>query len=404
MTLRNGKRMPIGYLADLEELYSFGGDVSNPGGGYQTAGDIVTQTIDGIDLNALWSDYQATLAFWNQRRMAKVSLFTFPVTNLVENVPQVGEANFEKASEFGEPQAGKIKVDYIQLGYDIDDYDVASRWTWKFLRDADVRQVNAMHNAYLMADQKFVFKKVMQAIFDNDNRETMIRKQAYKVYPLYNGDGMIPPDYGTNTFTGDHSHYLVSGQAQVDSDDLEEALDHIEEHGYSIENGTQLVIMVNKAQAREIRKFRMGETNNNGKIANYDFIPSSNQPTLILPNEGLLGSRPPSEWNGLRVIGSYRDAYVIEDMDIPEGYILTFGSGGAGNLGNLVGLREHANPAYRGLRLIGGNQQGYPLIDSYYSRTFGTGIRQRGGAVVTQLKATGDYEVPAKYSKDEELN
>lgn len=387
-----------------DKLFAFGGDVANAGGGYQTAGDIVTQTIDGIDLNALWSQYQQTLAFWNARRMAKVSLFTFPVTNLVENVPQVGEAKFEKASEFGEPQAGKIKVDYIQLGYDFDDYDVASRWTWKFLRDADARQVNALHNAYLMADQKFVFKKVMQAIFDNTNRDTKIRSQAYKVYPLYNADGMIPPDYGSNTFTSTHDHYLVSGNAQVDSNDLEDALDHIEEHGYSIENGTTLVIMVNKAQAKEIRKFRMGDVNNNTAVANYDFIPSANSPTLILPNEGLLGSRPPGEWNGLRVIGSYRDALIIEDMDIPEGYFLTFASGGAGNMQNLVGLREHANPAYRGLRLIQGNQQGYPLVDSYYSRGFGTGIRQRGGAVVTQLKTSGSYECPAIFSKEAELD
>lgn len=377
-------------------LFAFGGD---PGGGYQTAGDIVTQTIDGIDLNALWGQYQQVLAYWNARKSHLVSLMTYPVESLVENVPQVGEAVFEEASEFGEPQAGKIDVEYIQLGYDFRDYDVASRWTWKFLRDADARQVNAMHNAYLMADQKLVFRKVMEAIFDNRNRSANIRNQAYNVYPMYNGDGMVPPDYGTNTFAGTHDHYLVSGQAQVDSNDIEEALDHIEEHGYSVENGTNLIVLVNKAQAMEIRKFRQGEENNNGVKANYDFIPSQNQPALILPNEGLLGSRPPNEWNGLRVLGSYRDALIIEEQFVPEGYILTFGSGGLGNLGNLVGLREHANPAYRGLRLIAGNQQGYPLVDSYYSRGFGTGVRQRGGAVVTQIKASGTYDIPTRYKK-----
>ena len=165
---------------ELLDLFAFGGD---PGGGYQTAGDIVTQTIDGIDLNALWGQYQQVLAYWNQRKAGLVSLLTYPVENLIENVPQVGEAAFEEASEFGEPQAGKIGVEYIQLGYDFKDYDVASRWTWMFLRDADARQVNAMHNAYLMADQKLVFRKVMEAIFDNRNRSANIRNQAYNVYP-----------------------------------------------------------------------------------------------------------------------------------------------------------------------------------------------------------------------------
>lgn len=384
---------------DIFKLYAFGADE----GGYQTAGDIVTQTIDGVDLNQMWDQYQATLAFWNARRLGLVGLFTYPVQNLIENVPQVGEAAFEKASEFGEPKAGKIKVDYIQLGYDFDDYDVASRWTWRFLRDADARQVNAMHNAYLMADGKLVFRKVMEAIFDNRNRSADIREQAYNVYPMYNGDGMVPPDYGTKTFSGSHNHYLVSGAAQVDPGDLEEALDHIEEHGYSVENGTTLVVLVNKAQAAVIRTFKMGVATG-GVVANYDFIPSANQPAMFLPNEqGLLGSRPPSTWNGLRVLGSYRDALIIEELTIPEGYMLTFGTGGLGQLGNLVGLREHANPAYRGLRMIPGNQSGYPLVDSYYARSFGTGVRQRGGAVVTQFKASGSYDIPTKYKKGEDL-
>lgn len=385
-------------IKDLFKLFAFGAD-----GGYQTGGDVVTHTTDGVDLNEMWAQYQQTLAYWNARKTGLVGLFTYPVTNLVENVPQVGKAAFEEASEYGEPMAGKIKVSYIQLGYDFRDYDVASRWTWRFLRDADQRQVAAMHNAYLMADADLVFRKVMEAIYDNRNRSTLVRNQAYEVYPLYNGDGTVPPDYGTKTFSGTHSHYLVSGGAQVDPGDLEEALDHIEEHGYSRQNGTILIIMVNKAQAAVIRTFRQGATTN-GAVANYDFIPSANQPPMILPNDqGLLGERPPDSWNGLVVVGSYRGAYIVEDVSVPEGYMLTFGSGGLGQLQNIVGLREHANPAYRGLRMIPGNQQGYPLVDSYYARSFGTGIRQRGGAVVTQIKAAGSYEPPAIYKKGEDL-
>ena len=382
------------------QFMAWGGD-----GGYQTAGDVVTQTQDGTDLNAMWGLYQQTLAYWNQKKAGLVGLFTYPVTNLIENVPQVGRASFEEASEFGEPVAGKINVSYIQMGYDFKWYDAASRWTWKFLAEADARQVAAMHNAYLMGDADLVFRKVMEAIFDNRNRSADVKEQAYNVYPLYNGDGMVPPDYGTNTFQGTHSHYLVSGQAQVDSQDLEFAQDHIEEHGYSIANGTTIIHMVNKAQAAVIRTFRQGQVNQNGITAAYDFIPSANQPALILPNEqGLLGSRPPSQWNGLRVIGSYRDALIIEDLSIPEGYMLTFGTGGVGALGNLVGLREHQNPAYRGLRLLPGNQQGYPLVDSYYSRGFGTGIRQRGGAVVTQFKSGSGYDIPDQYEKGKGLS
>lgn len=368
-------------------------------GGYHTEGDLVTVTADGTDLNALWAEFQATMGIYNERQAQLVQLLTFPVTNLIETVPQVGEAEFERASEFGVPKSARVELDYFQMGYDFDDYDTATRYTWKFLRDADARQVEAVHQSILTADGRLVFRKVMEALFDNRNRNAEIRNQNYNVYPLYNADGTEPPAYKGQTFAGTHSHYMVSGNAQIDSSDLEDAYENIAEHGYGIEAGTQFVALMNRAQIREVRKFRQGQTNNNGIVANYDFIPSANQPALIVPNsEGLLGSRPPNTWNGLQVVGSYADILIIEESYIPEGYMLMFGTGGEGDLQNLVGLREHANPAYRGLRLIPGNQARYPLIDSYYSRSFGTGVRQRAGGVIMQFKAAGDYDIPAQYT------
>lgn len=392
-----------GTMIDELELHPlFGGDPQFKSG-YHTEGDLVTVTADGIDLNALWAEFQATAAIYSEHQSGLVQLLTFPVTNMIETVPQVGEATFEEASEFGEPRGARVTLDYFQLGYDFRDYDVATRYTWKFLRDADARQIQAVHEEILRADERLIFRKVMEAIFDNRGRTTDIRNQAYNVYPLYNNDGTVPPAYKDQTFDGTHDHYLVSGANILDPDDVEDAYEHIAEHGYSIENGTTFVMLTNKAVIKEMRKWRQGDktTTGNGNVApSYDFVPSANQPSLIVPNEaGLLGSQPPSQWNGLAVAGSYGDILVIEESYIPDGYFLMFGSGGAGDLQNLVGLREHANPAYRGLRLLPGNQQRYPLVDSYYSRGFGTGIRQRGGAVIMQITSNPTYTIPNQYKR-----
>ena len=51
----------------------------------------------------------------------------------------------------------------------------------------------------------------------------------------------------------------------------------------------------------------------------------------------------------------------------------------------VIGLREHANPSFSGLRLIRGNKPDYPLIESYYVHGIGAGVRQRGGAAVMQV-------------------
>ena len=43
-------------------------------GGYQTQGDIVQATADGIDLNALWAEFQQVLDLYNAKRAQLVGL------------------------------------------------------------------------------------------------------------------------------------------------------------------------------------------------------------------------------------------------------------------------------------------------------------------------------------------
>jgi hypothetical protein len=368
-------------------------------GGYHTEGDLLGRTADGVDLNEMWAEFQQTLNIFNERRQTLVNFLTFPVVNMIENVPQVGSFDFDEASEFGEPTAGRIPLGVFSLGYDFKDYDKATRWTWKFLRDAPASHLEATHSAVLEADNRLIFRKVMEAIFDNRNRSTDINQQNYSVYALYNADGTVPPPYKGTTFLSTHDHYLVSGAATIDPGDIEALYNTIREHGYGQETGTQYVALVNRAQMEVIKTWRFGQTYG-GVVSNYDFIPAPGQPTLIVPNQqGLLGSLPPASFGGLPVKGSWGDIWFIEEEYIPAGYVLMFGTGGAANLQNPVGIREHANAAHRGLRLFPGNQQRYPLVESFYSRGFGTGVRQRGGAAVMQIKVSGTYDIPTQYMR-----
>jgi len=391
-------------LVNLSELGIFNKIVGSETGYHTQADALVTQTSDNVDLNALWAEFQATLEIFNDRRNALVSLLSYPVTALIERVPQVGSVEFEDASEFGVPKGVRLVQTYLSLGYDFRDYDIATRFTWKYLRDHDARAVQAVHNAILEADNRLLFRRVMEAIFDDSARTAEIGGDNVPVYPLYNGDGTVPPTYKGTPFDGNHDHYIATqhaGSALVDSGDLEEMYELIAEHGYGAETGTTFVVLVNRIEAKDIRKFRQGVATN-GVTSNYDFIPSANSPTIITPNAtGLIGNIPPSTWSGLQVIGSYMGILIIEEDYIPPKYMLMFATGGTQNLQNLVGIREHANAAYRGLRLLPGNQQGYPLVESFYSRSFGTGVRQRAGAVVAKITASGDtaYTAPAQYKR-----
>jgi hypothetical protein len=100
----------------------------------------------------------------------------------------------------------------------------------------------------------------------------------------------------------------------------------------------------------------------------------------------------------MNVIGAYGPVLIIEEDYIPAGYMLLIASGGQANLQNPVGIREHANTALRGLRLVKGPNPDYPLQESYYQRGFGTGVRQRGVAVVMQNPGSVvAYQIPTAY-------
>lgn len=363
--------------------------------GYNASADILTRTADGRDLNDLWNEFQTVVALQNERRQRLINFLTFAVTNNIEDVPQISGDDFEEASEYGEPKGIRPGLTYFSLGYTFKWYDLAARFTWKFLADAPASQVEAINQSALDADNRLVFKEVMRTLFRNTNRTADINGQNYNVYTFYNNDGTVPPAYKSNTFDGTHTHFLASNGA-LEPADVQSMIDHVTHHGYGPDNGSTVVLMVNPQEANIIRTFR---ALTNGAL--YDFVPSASQPALIVPNsDGLLGNRPPSSIAGLSVIGSYGNALIVQEDYVPAGYLALFSTGGEAGLLNPIGFREHANPGLRGLRLVKGATLDYPLIDSFYQRGFGTGVRQRGAAVVMKVTASGDttYTVPAMYA------
>lgn len=393
----------VNLLGDVELRRQLGLVLSIAGGdrGYNTEGDVIVETVDGVALNNIWNEFRQTLDIQNAQRNQLISFLTYGVNEPIVTVPQFGGGeDFEEASEFGVPKSVRPTSSYFQMGFDFKWYDVATRFTWKFLAEATAQQVEAVHQSVLEADNRLMFNEVMRTLFRNTNREVDIRDRAYNVYSFYNADGTVPPAYRTNTFDGTHNHYLVSGAATLSTDgtDLDDTFNHLEHHGYSKANGAEIVLMVNRAEGDIIRQYRSIA---NGGTAKFDFIPSTTQPSFLLPENfrtnDTTGQRPAGQLRGMTVIGSYGDMIIVQEDYIPAGYMVAFATGGQNSLTNPIGIREHARQELRGLRIVKGRVPDYPLQDSYYQRGFGTGIRQRGAGVVMQIKAAGVYEAPAQY-------
>lgn len=363
--------------------------------------DVLVQAADGSDINEIWTEIQQILATWNQQRERLIDYLTFNVDEVVSYVGVPTEVDFEVASEYGKP-VGIRGGNYYYRGYDFQFYDLAIRYTWMFLAEANRQQIDNYTNMALEADNRLIFKKVMSTVFNSANGLGVAdRNIPTTVYKFYNGDGEVPPAYKNITFTGSHTHFYTSfslpsavNNTAVQPATIDDMESDFYNHGYTLQNGYDLVLWVNRTEGLKIRQFKVV----NG--ARYDFIPSQGVGggTYIPFNGGIVGRPDGSPVEG--EIGTYGPWHIIEEPYIVSGYLVGLASGGALNINNPVGFREHSNPVYQGLKLIPGPDGNYPLTEAHYRRGFGTGVRQRGGGMVVQLvnNSSTTYTVPTAYN------
>lgn len=370
-------------------FFAFGGDNAM---GYSTQGDVlVNQTADGVDLSTIWAETAEVMRVWNDTRKSLASLISYPTVNVGDAIPQtIGGDHFEEASEFGEPQGLRAEPDALILGYTFKDYDLATRASWKFLRSASAEQVYSVINRAMESDSRLCTGQILRRLFDP---VAVQNETGQTVYGLYNGsDGIIPPSYAGLDFSASTSHYLVSGNTALDPGDVKNAIDQITSKGFGISANSRLIVLCHPNEAEIISTFRAGQETN-GIESKYDFIPSASAPAY-LTEDNVVGQVAPGEFGGLPVLGSFGPAWIIPSYFLPSGYIAVIATGGPNSALNPIAFREHPNAAYRGLRIIPGNDQRYPLVSSFFQRSFGVGTRYRGAACVVQIKASGSYTPP----------
>jgi hypothetical protein len=349
-------------------------------------------TADGVDLNAIWQEIQEVVNLYNTQRSTLADLISFHTQNVADAVVQsMTSESFEEATEFGVPRAIHAPSDVLKLGYTFKDYDLSLRSSWKFLRDADSRQIQAGVERVLEADNKLTTGTVLNRLL---NPNVAYNEWEQPALGLWSGDGMVPPPYLGTTFDGTHTHYLTSGSTTLDSADVEMMINHVMEHGYLYQPASQLLLILNPLDFHSsgITAWRAGIDYGGVSTPLHDFIPSALMPAWI-SNEFIHGPIPNADFYGIQVWGSYGLALVMWSNFIPAGYAVVLATMGPNSDQNPIGFREHINPAYMGLRHIPGSGP-YPIVDSFFARGFGVGTRHRGAAVVMQITTSTSYTAP----------
>ena len=363
--------------------------------GYNETADLLTRTVDGVDQNRLWDEFNATIRILNEQRSPLVQRFTFPVTEPFEEVMPIVTEEFEEADEFAQPKGIRLGRPW-NMGYPLKYYDLAQRFTFRFLGRVPASQLRAINNTALEADQWLIYKTIFERVFDNRTFQATLEDTSTVVntYPFFNGDQTAlpaaPPTWKTYSHLTTHTHYLASGGATVNSGDLDEMWTHIYHHGYT-QGGADVICLVNREQAATIRTFRVATG------AQYDFIPRSDGIPFILNGTIIEGGRP-TDNTGINTfpgfIGVYGPVSIVEEDLIPAKYMVMFASGGRFAERNPIGLREHPNAALRGLKLIPQFER-YPLRESFYHHALGAGVRHQAAGVVMFVDAGSTYVRPS---------
>lgn len=365
-----------------------------PPRGINTAGDIITETLDGRTIAVMWNELQAATNLRNSRRTAIEALLSVPVTVAAEAVPQaIAGDTMELASEVGLPVSLRTQPDVVTLGYRFDWYDSREEYTFQFLVDATAEQIRSVHAAMLEGDTRLTSSLIMRPLFNNARR---VNKEGNVIFPLWAGQpGDAPPAYLNNSFADAHQHYLTTS-GPFEAVDLEAAIRHVTHHGYGVQLGSRLLVLANETEADLIRSFRAGVLAADGTTSRFDFIPSSAAPPYLTA-ETIVGNLAPESYENLPLIGSFGPAWVAEESNIPPGYVLVTSTGGRNSGLNPVAFREHPRTDMRGLKLVGGSAVTYPLSGSVYARGAGTGTRHRGAAAVLQVTNSPTYTPPARF-------
>lgn len=384
------KHLEIPSLAEMQRLFGtgFAGFSGAEGeAGFHSRIDALESsaggrgtTIDGQPLGEIWSDLNARLALFNTQANRMVGLLTFPVDRAQDRVAVPWTPEFEEATEFGRP--GKIRTKTIFRGFPLKHFDLGYGFTQEFLDDSRASEIQATQVQAESAYWSLQMRVAMNAIFDNSPPAS---DEGITVLPLYNGDGEVPPNYRRYTHDGNHTHYLTTGASFTDAD-LEAVEEHLVHHGYGDVSmgggGGNIILHVNRANLAAIRAFTR-------------FVPAttSTRPVIVGTSGVVRGLERPG-LDGLDPEGYHDQLVIVENNEVPAGYLLATVSGGLFSNQNVVGLRRHENASARGLRLIEGNNARYPLIESVYDCYLGAGVRHRGAAVVLQI-TSGAYTPPA---------
>ena len=332
-------------------------------------------TVDGQPISEIWDDLLLKLSAYNGQANTTIGLFSGSPTILSQVQTAVyATRGFEQATEFGRPS--NIALQYLTRQIPIDQFDLGFGYTQKFIDKAKGSEITSIQATAQNGWWNLQLNNVLDAIY---NDSPTADPDGVVGTTLYNADE-TPPPYKRYTHAGSHTHFLADAGAFTEAlaISMEE---HIIHHGFGDFQET-LFMFLHRDEMALARAFT-------------GFVPAPTAMEKEITVGPIVGGAP----NAAGISSFATEGYLgrmnlVELGDIPSGYPLVMATGGLFAQQNVVRQRVHENPSARGLRLIEGPKQRYPLYDAVYDGYDGAAVAQRGAAVVMRT-GNGTYAAPS---------
>ncbi len=90
-------------------------------------------------------EFKTVLDLYNTETKSITDLLSFKTAATAEAIPtRLCSDSFDGASDLGVPTAAGVPGEALLVGYRFRDYDKATRFSWRFVRDADLGLKRAM--------------------------------------------------------------------------------------------------------------------------------------------------------------------------------------------------------------------------------------------------------------------
>ena len=149
-----------------------------------------------------------------------------------------GSNGFERHTEYGRPDIKRADLTGHMLP--LKAFDRGLGWTWDFLRNADMDQVRADFASAIQDARDILRQQVIQRLLTRGDESGVINglgaggySPGFATAASATNVDFTPPQYGANTFTVDHEHYVGAAGGAFTTAILDDMIAELKEHGHT---------------------------------------------------------------------------------------------------------------------------------------------------------------------------